>query len=359
MGNTYSLLGRDWVKRIPVLLLVLLLLPTTVLSSSGRSTPNLYVTVYGDSVTVRWQVLAILQEDSDFRDKCDEVRIAVSSKNNYDRKLEKVLEQYLTAQITALLGYEVWVTDLSLHITGDGKNYWKKKMDTSVEFTLRGVHASSENGTVVDMRWLNLKLDDSKLRYEVKERPKDEYSFEPKIMLIINWRDSFGKWDLTTREPQEDGDGIFLRLPGRKDYRPFKEYNIDCSPDIALLELRVSDKTAEFRTDYIYLPSPPEPVGFFGYWKQVILGAVKSLTAKYGFILKVAISVAVILVAAYILSVRKGSWTQIMKALSEDAGKIAVSKKIVKDISKGAELKRSRFQRLREKLDKIIRGNWR
>ena len=274
MYNTYSFRGMGWFNHIPVFTLLFLVFSISILSIpnvSGASTPSFVVTVSEESITVWWEVQYVLSEAGGFVDK-KVTEFQEAYENNYSGKMEEQLELFLSKEFSDHTGRECVVSDLELELRGDGSD-WTDWMRVSVQFTVRGLHYKQDNGTAVDFSFLKMKLRhqvkavvdgeeqwvDLKGKFEDKHDPDVTYSFYPKYLLGMNWKDTWGGWELTARDSQEAEGYLYVRLPARRRFRPFEEYDdISVKNEKPVLEVRIP-KNGIFHNDYVYLPAPPTP----------------------------------------------------------------------------------------------------
>jgi hypothetical protein len=242
-------------RKYLAMFLVCVFLVSTLPIVHARTTPSLYVTISKDSVNLDWNMRFCFEGDEGFEGKVDEIREAWD--NNYQRKMETALEEYLSVEFTNVTGRQVTVSDLRLSVSGDGEK-WTKWISVSVEFTLNGLHYQTSEGTVVDLTWLNMKLSEEKIGFEDKNAPRIKYRFIPKFLLGFNFKDHWGSWDLTAREVQRTGSYLYVQLPCRQEYKPFEGYDVSADPSDPILEIRVTDLNATIRSKTILFPSAPQ-----------------------------------------------------------------------------------------------------
>jgi len=241
-------------KFLVFLLAVLLIVQISIVK--GSQEPNLLVTVAEDSANVRWKIRFLFEEHESYGQKIDEIHKAFE--NNYDRKLEVLLEDFLSEEFSRHLERRVEVADLRINLRGSGSS-WSEWMEVSTEFTVKGIAVKREGSLHVDMSWLTIKLSDRKVSFEDRDDPEIVYSFYPKYTLGINWEDCFN-WNLNSRTPEQKGDSVVLSLPSRHEYKPFQEYSgVHTSPEKPLLEIRVMNSKATFEARQVVIPIPPRP----------------------------------------------------------------------------------------------------
>ncbi len=245
-------------KRYFILLTALLLLAQIPIVQ-GDQEPSLIVTISEDSVNVKWEIKLLFEDLQSYELKVDEIRRAYE--NNYDRRLEALLEGFLTGEFSRHIDKTVQITDLEIDLQGSG-SHWSEWMEVSTQFTVKGLENRDGDKLYVNLSWLTLKLSDRKVDFEDKDDPEIVYSFYPKYLLAVNWANCFN-WDLTARTPEQNTDSLVLILPSRHEYKPFQEYSeVRVDPEKPMLKIRLMDSEGNFEAKRAVIPIPPKPLTF-------------------------------------------------------------------------------------------------
>jgi len=188
-------------KALTVILLGLILLPSTMVLGETGIKQGAMVEVKDDTIHVLWK-LHIEYDDSQMADEMDDMWMTYQVNKRMDRAIETQLEDLIEQAVEKKIGsdYDVQCENLVLNVDAKVGDW----TDVTLEFDLNGIVRITKTEREFNLAWKSMKVEGDIRIEEYDGRTLVEtYKFTPMKAFALDWK-PFSKeledWEITERD---------------------------------------------------------------------------------------------------------------------------------------------------------------